>query len=286
MAKNRITITVKPELLKKVDGMVGKGGIRNRSHAVEELLLRSVSKSDIDTAVILAGGDGVSLRPITYEIPKPLIPIHGRPVLEHQVGMLKDSGISHIVLSVGYMKEKIKEHFGNGSGLGVSIDYVEEDKPLGTGGPLLLAKSFIKGTVAVMNVDTLMAPDIREMYEFHKAQGRLATILLMSTSEPSKFGVAKVKGGRITEFCEKPKRSHSNIANAGFYLIEPGLLGMMPRKRFMLESFFNELAKKGQLSGFLHDGNVFDIGTHEGYSRAIKEWRPLNQGNFINKKTR
>ncbi|MBI5061145.1 MAG: NTP transferase domain-containing protein [Candidatus Aenigmarchaeota archaeon] len=283
MTIKRITVTIKPEHLKRIDGMVGKAGIRNRSHAVEQLLLKSMSKNDLDTVIVLAGGEGVSLRPITYEIPKPLIPIHGKPVLEHQIAMLEKHGIKHIILAVGYMKDKIKEYFGH-EFRGMSIDYAEEDKPLGTGGPLLLAKKYIKSTVAVMNVDTLMEPDIQKIYEFHRDQGRLATILLVTSSDPQGLGVAKINGNVVTEFVEKPKKAKSNLVNAGFYIIEPELLRSMPKGRFMLEDFFNQLAKKGQLSGFVYDEEVFDIGTHAGYARAIKEWKPHE--NFIMKKTR
>jgi NDP-sugar pyrophosphorylase family protein len=273
MPIKRVTVTIKPELLKKIDSMVGKGSIRNRSHAVEHLILKSI-RTEIDTVLILAGGDGSDLRPITYEIPKPLIPIHGKPVLEHQINMLKTNGIKHVILSVGYMKEKIKGYFGDGSRFGVVIDYIEEDRPLGTGGSIVLAKNYIKSATAVMNVDTLMSPDIQEMYEFHKREGRVATILLISKDDPRGFGVVKMKGNQITEFVEKPRKSRSNIVNAGFYILEPAILNMLPKRHFMLEDFFNELAKKGQLSGFVHDGDVFDIGSHDEYAKAIKKWRP------------
>jgi len=270
----RVTITIKPDVLKRIDKMKNRNGIRNRSHAVEHLILKSLGKTDLNTAMILAGGAGTSLRPITYEIPKPLIPIHGRPILEHQIAMLKNNNIDNILLSVGYMRERIKEYFGNGSKFGVDITYIEEDKPIGTGGPLTLAKDYIKDSFVLMNVDTLMNPDIEEIYEFHKNEGRLVTILLATTDNPCGFGVVRLRGKQVTEFVEKPQKARSNIINAGFYIVEPDVLKIIPKGRFMIEHFFNKLAKRGQISGFMHDGVVFDVGTHDGYARAIKEWKP------------
>src|SRR3989344_6646984 len=125
----RVTITLKHDMLKRLDKTVDRRNVRNRSHAIEILLSRALSRTDMDTALILAGGEGVNLRPITYEIPKPLIPINGRPILEHQIRMLKKYDIRNLVISVGHMKEKVMEHFGNGSNFGVSIEYITENKP-------------------------------------------------------------------------------------------------------------------------------------------------------------
>src|SRR3972149_10373743 len=152
---SRVTITIKPDLLKKLDKMVDKKSIRNRSHAVESLLVRALNKVEIDSALIMAGGDAVNLRPITHEIPKALIPIKGRPILEHQLNVLKKFDIRNIFVSVNHMHDKIRERFGNGSSLGVNINYLVEEKPLGTAGSLSLLKA--RGTVAMLNVDTLIS---------------------------------------------------------------------------------------------------------------------------------
>lgn len=273
----RITITTKPEILKRIDKMVDGKYIRSRSHAIESLLLKAISKTDLDTVLILAGGEGTRLRPITYEIPKPLIPIHGRPILEHQINMLKKYDIRNILLSTTHMEEKIIEHFGNGSKFGVNITYIKEEKPMGTAGPISLIKDYIKGTFAVMNVDTLMNPNIPEMYEFHRKQGTMATILLVTAEDPTAFGTVKMRGNQILDFIEKPSKKNipSRLVNAGFHLMEPSIIDYVPRKRFMIEDLFRRLARKNQLSGFIHDGNIFDVGTPEGYERAIKEWKDL-----------
>ena len=140
----RVTITLKSDILKRLDKMVDKRNVRNRSHAIETLLSKAFSKTDIETALILAGGEGVNLRPITYEMPKAMIPINGRPIMEHQIEMLKKYDIRNLVISVGHMKEKVMEHFGNGSKSGVNIEYIIEDKPFGTAGCIGPAMQFIR----------------------------------------------------------------------------------------------------------------------------------------------
>ena len=276
MAIERITVTIKKDLLKRIDGSVDGKIVRNRSHAIENLLTKALHKVDLDTVMILAGGEGAKLRPITYEMPKAMIPIRGRPILEHQINMLKRYEIRNIVLSVGHMHEKIRDYFGDGSKFGVNIQYVVEERPLGSAGPIAMMKDFTKRTFAVLNVDTLMNPDISGMFDLHKAQGKLGTLLLSSTYHPEAFGVVRVSGNTITEFVEKPKKNvPSPLISSGFYIFEPQIIGHIPLKRFMIGDLFRKLAQEGKLAGFLHDGYTYDVGTHEGYEKAIKEWKDV-----------
>jgi NDP-sugar pyrophosphorylase family protein len=274
MSIKRVTITVKPDILKRLDRMIDKKDVRNRSHAVEQLILRGMTKTELDTVVIMAGGDGARLRPITYEIPKPLIPIRGRPVLEHQINMLKSYDVRRIIIATDRSEDKLREYIGNGGKFGVSIDYVVEQKPMGSLGALQLMKDSMRNTFAVLNVDTLVSMDIAEMYNFHKKEGKLATMLLANSDNPEAFGVARMRGSSIVEFLEKPKGATTNLINAGFYILEPGALKFIQKKKTMTADLFRQLAKDNQLSGFVHDGAIFDVGTHEGYEKAIKEWKP------------
>ncbi len=275
MSLKRVTITIKSDILQKLNAMVDGGNVKNRSHAVEQLIVRGMSKTDLDTVVIMAGGDGAKLRPITYEIPKPLIPVKGRPVLEHQINMLKQFDIRNIVLSVGKNYGKIAEYFGNGSKFGVNIEYVVEERPLGKMGSLRLLKGRIKNAFAVLNVDTLINPNIPEIYDFHKKQGTLATVLLGTVEDPSEYGVVRMRGNHIVDFLDKPQKSPSNLVDASFYIFEPDVLKLIPKGRFMTRDLFRILAKEGQLSGFVHDGFMFDVATPQGYEKAIKEWKPV-----------
>ncbi|MDI6721167.1 MAG: sugar phosphate nucleotidyltransferase [Candidatus Aenigmarchaeota archaeon] len=269
----RVTITLKHDMLKRLDKMVDKRTVRNRSHAVETLLSKALTKTDIDTALILAGGEGVNLRPITYEIPKPLIPINGRPMLEHQIQMLKKYDIRNLIVSVGYMKERIIEYFGNGSKFGMNIEYIIEDKPFGSAGCLIPAKDLLRNDFIMLNVDTLMNPDIYDMYEFHRRQGTIGSMLLSTSPDTRNFGVVKIRGNIVTSFTEKPKKSHSNIINAGLYIFKPEVVKFVTKQKFMMWDLLNRLVKENQLSGYVYDGFVADVGTYEGYEKAIKQLR-------------
>lgn len=268
MPIERVTITVKKDILGKIDRMIDGRNIRNRSHAVESLVLSSFRS--IDTALIFAGGYGVKLRPLTYEIPKPLIPVHGKPIIEHQINMLKRHGIGRVILSLGYMHEKVVDYI-NKKNMGIDIEYVIESEPYGTAGALYNSRNFIKGTFIAMNVDTLMNPDITEISDFHKKNNALATMLLVASGIDG--GSAVMRGSHILNFSEKsPPKS---LINAGFYIFEPGVLGITPKKGSIEKELFSRLAERQQLCGFMHDKVVFDVGTYEGYEKAIKEWKDV-----------
>jgi NDP-sugar pyrophosphorylase family protein len=276
MSRERLTITLRDDVLKKVDGMVDNIRIRNRSHAIEVLLSRALSTRSIKHAVLLAGGKGTRMRPFTYEIPKPMIPVQGRPLIQHLVELLRKYEVREIVFSVGYMGDKIKEYFGNGSRFGVNITYIEEDKELGTAGPLNLLRDKLTDTFLMFNGDVLANIDLKDFLSFHEDKKGLATIALTAVSNPSRFGVARLRGDNILEFVEKPPagKEASNLINAGVYVLEPEVLKYVPKGRAMMEKdVFPKLAKKGQLFGYYFDGQWFDTGTPEAYEDAIKNWK-------------
>ena len=238
--------------------------------------------SEITTAVILCGGQGTRLRPITYEIPKPLIPVHGKAVVEHIFDLLKRHGITEVVLSVGYLKERIRDHFGDGSRCGMRISYLEEREPLGTAGPIRLLKEqglLPSGPFVVSNGDELKDIDIDAMLAVHKRVGALATDALTPVSDPSLYGIARLEGDLIRAFVEKPAKGTepSNLANAGFYILEPAVAELIPAGFAQLElAVFPKLAAEGRLAGFPFAGQWFDTGNFERYERAIKEWKGLS----------
>src|SRR3989344_5584060 len=166
MDRDRLTITLLKDILKKVDSFIDGTTIRNRSHAIETLISRSIAPK-IDTAVILAGGEGIKLRPLTYEIPKSLIPIGGRPLVEYTVEMLKKADIRNIVFAIGHLGDKIRDYFGDGSKFGVRITYKEESKRLGTAGALRSAASDINGTFITLHGDVLSHINLFDLLQFH-----------------------------------------------------------------------------------------------------------------------
>ena len=135
MRRSRITITLNSDLLKKVDRLIDKNKIRNRSHAIE-YVLNKYTQSNVHKAVILAGGRGTQLRPYTYEIPKPMLPVKGTPILEHLIKQLKKNNVADLIICISYLGEKIRTYFGNGEQFGVRIQYSEEDENLLTGGAI------------------------------------------------------------------------------------------------------------------------------------------------------
>ncbi len=278
--KERVTLTLDANILADVDSRVDGHKIKNRSHAIELLLMQSLGNADMPkVAIILAGGVGTRLQPITFEIPKPLVLVHDRTLLEHQFDLFKRHGIKNIVISIGYKGDKIKHAIGDGKRFGVNVSYVEESKPLGTAGPLRLAKPSITGTFVAENADELKDIDLHDMYLFHKENKATVTIALTTVDNPSAYGVARMQGGKILEFVEKPKREDapSNLINSGLYMMEPEVLDYIGEGFTMLEKdVFPKLAQEGKLFGYPFSGQWYNTGTLELYEKAIKEWKDIS----------
>ena len=276
-AKHRISITLDEDLVMRIDRMVDGYNVKNRSHAIEKILMKKLNEQAITQAVILCGGKGQKLKPITYELPKSMIPVRDKPVLEYIISHLKSEGITDIVLVVDYKHEKIISYFGKGRSMGVNIRYIIEDKPHGTAGFLKSAKDMVNDTFLLLYGDVLSKVDISDMLRTHRGNKALATMALTTTSDTSSFGVAKLKGEKITGFIEKPSpgEAPSNLINAGVFMLEPELLGKVPttvENKIMIESIFEELAKAGKLAGYVYDGKWFHLDTPEIYEKAIMEW--------------
>lgn len=236
-------------------------------------------------ALILAGGKGTRLRPLTDTIPKALIEIHGRTITEHLFDLLKKYGIKEIYISVGHLKEKIIDYFKDGTNFGVKIQYIKEYEPLGTAGPLKIGREFFKESLIVSNGDELKKIEIDKMYELHKKLKALATIALTKVEDPSQYGVARVEKNKILEFIEKPKKENapSNLINAGFYIIEPEVIDMIPDGFCMFEKdIFPKLAVQGKLAGFSFSGQWFDTGNAERLERARNNWVDIKFITFLN----
>ena len=277
--KERITITLDDELIKQIDKRTDGNLIKNRSQQIELLLKKSLGADIPRKAVLLIGGKGTRLRPLTYKVPKALLEVNGKTVIENLFDLLKKYGIRDIILCVGYLKEKIENYLGDGSKFGVNITYIEEDKPLGTAGPLKLAKQYLNSSFIASNGDELKDINIPRMFRLHKRKNALATVALTSVPDPIQYGVAKVDGSRILEFIEKPKpeEAPSNLINAGFYILDPKVIDLIPDGFSMLETdIFPQLAKKGRLRGFPFQGQWFDIGDLQRYETAKKRWQGIS----------
>lgn len=226
-------------------------------------------------AVIIAGGLGTRLRPVTYEIPKALIPIQGKTLTEHIIDILKKGGVTEVYLSIGYLKEQIKAYF-SGKDVGIPIQVIEENEPLGTGGWMHLVERFT-GDFIVLNGDNLYDIDVRKFVAFHQEHGAVATDALLPVEDPSPYGIVEMDGDRIRRFVEKPSREEapSNLANTGWYVFNEKVFDYLPeQKKFMFEKdLFPKLAEAGLLFGFPYEAQWSDTGTFEKWEDMIMHWR-------------
>jgi len=274
MDRDRLTITLRTDLLKRLDEIIDGVKIRNRSHAIEFLLSESLAPR-ITQAIILAGGRGVNMRPLTYEVPKPLIPVAGKPLIEYTIEMLREAGVREIILAVGHLGDKLKETVGNGSKYGVTISYSEESKPLGTAGALRKASVLFQDKpFIVVNGDVLTELKISELSAFHQEDTYSATMALSTEPNTKGYGVALLRGEKIVKFLKQDKKQTTQLINAGVYVMNADVLKYIPKTGASdLEDVFEKLAVEGKLAGFPFDGKWFEVSTPENYERAIKQWK-------------
>ena len=230
------------------------------------------------TALILCGGKGTRLRPLTHEIHKVLLPVQGLPLLEHNMRALKSQGIKKAILSIGYLGDQIRGYFGDGSGFGLEVEYLQEDNPLGTAGPLRLARErgiLPKKTFIMCNGDELKEIDAQKLCRLHSRKKALATIALVKVKDTRNWGVVELKGNRIVRFVEKPKRgAPSDLANAGFYIMEPDVSDLVPEGEVSLErEVFPRLSEKGRLFGAKAAKQWFPTDTPKKLEVARKRWK-------------
>lgn len=226
-------------------------------------------------ALILAGGEGTRMRTLTSDkIPKALLLFKGKTITEHLFDFFKKYEIEEIYLSVGFLKEKIKKHYGGGKKFGVNLIYIEENEPLGTAGPVRLASKYLDESFVVVNGDNLFDFDLKKMFAFHKKNKALITIALTEVEDLKGYGAVKVSGNKILEFNEKKETSGKGLINSGFYIIEPEAVKLIPEGRVSLErETFPKAAKLGRLFGYRFSGQWADTGTVERYEAYEKNWR-------------
>ena len=229
-------------------------------------------------AVILAGGEGTRLRPLTLRLPKPTAPVADRPLLRHQLDLLATAGVHEVVFSLAYQPERIQAVFGDGSTFGKKIHYAVEETPLGTGGAVKNAEPHLDSTTIVFNGDILIDVDLPQVVADHKRLKAAATIVLTPVDNPSAYGLVETDAdGRVTRFTEKPKdpsQIKTNNINAGIYILESRTLDLMPPGvNYSIErGFFPSLLSRGDLvRGHVHRGYWIDIGTPEKYLQVHRD---------------
>ncbi|ABG04585.1 Nucleotidyl transferase [Rubrobacter xylanophilus DSM 9941] len=226
-------------------------------------------------AVILVGGLGTRLRPITYDIPKALVPLRNKPFMGYTLDFLRGGGIEGAVLSLGYLPDPIQRYIDERGDLdGFSVEYAVEERPLGTAGGIKNAARFLQdGPVVVLNGDVLTGMDLRKAIELHRSTGALATITLTSVEDPTAYGLVEVDHDMmVRRFIEKPSPDEvtTNLVNAGVYVLEPEVLEMIPpgREVSIEREIFPRLQERRQLYAHVSSSYWKDIGTPRSYLAA------------------
>ena len=277
MERDRLTITLRQDVLEQLDRRIDGYRLRNRSHAIEYFLSRELG-GKLTRAVVLCGGRGVQLRPFTYELPKPMVPVKGRPLLEHVIERLRDQGIRDIILTIDYLGDKIATHFGDGGKFGVKIQYAKANRPVGTAGSLRLVKELIGDQpFLVVYGDVLAKIDYQELIDFHTEHKKLVTLAVTSVADPSALGAVSLCGAKVVAFTEKPKAgpTTSRLISAGIFVVNPEVIGRIPANEKLIsleKDIFPKLIDDGQIDGFVFDAPWYDVSTSDSYERVLKEW--------------
>jgi dTDP-glucose pyrophosphorylase len=219
-------------------------------------------------AVIMAGGKGTRLRPYTENVPKPMVRVAGRPMLERLVLHLVGHGIRHIYISVNYLSKIVEEHFGDGSDFGCSITYLQEDCPLGSGGALSLVPPGLTDPLLVMNGDLVTQIDLGRFIDFHSSRGFAATMGLHGHAVPLPFGVADVEGDTLVGIREKPTERF--LVNAGLYVLSPEVLHYVPPgEEYPITDLFRACLANGRPVGaYFIEEDWMDVGKPDDLRKA------------------
>ncbi len=232
-----------------------------------------MDKKDFDTtwAVIMAGGKGIRLRPLTSNCPKPMVKVAGKPIIERLISRLKKYKVTNIYISINYLGKKIEDHFGDGSKFGVKLKYIKERKFLHTGGSLALIKDKIDQPLIVLNGDLVTNIDFKHFLAFHKKGKYAATIGVKSFTQEVPFGVIYKKRNLLAKLVEKPKTEH--FINAGIYVLEPRTLRLIPRNTvFPITDLFIKLLKKNARIGIYNmKEDWIDVGRIDELKKAEEE---------------
>lgn len=226
-------------------------------------------------AIILAGGLGTRLQPYTFFIPKPMLPLGNKPLLEHIIEWLKsdDNNIDHVIICVSYLHRTIEDYFEDGSRLGIKIEYARSDRPLATAGQLLTAKRFIDDTFVCVYGDSIYEFSLREMINEHDRLKAFISMALLSYKTRLKYGFIDINGNnRVTSWNEKPEIK--GLINIGCYVMEPEFIDLIPSSNAfgMDDAVRKALDMKKLVNGFKIESGFIDIGDKKSYLQTYKKY--------------
>lgn len=241
-------------------------------HIIEILNFREQSTMIPADAVIMAGGEGKRLRPLTENTPKPLLEVGGKPIIEYNIDRLKQVGIKNINLSIRYLGEQLESYFGDGSKKELNISYVKEDQPLGTIGAILLCENLQHEDIVVMNSDLLTNIDFKDFYKSYKESGADMAVAATSYHVDIPYAVLETnQDNQVTSLKEKPKYTY--YSNAGIYILNKKVLKMIPKNEFydITDLMDKILAMNLKLVTYPINGYWLDIGKHEDFKKAQED---------------
>jgi NDP-sugar pyrophosphorylase family protein len=227
-------------------------------------------------AVLMVGGKGTRVRPFSYVLPKPMLPIGERPVLELLLRQLSKNGFDEVILSLGYQADIIRSFFGDGSRFGVKLVYSEEKERLGTAGHLSLVKDKLKDTFLVMNGDVLAGIDFKDLMQKHKQSKAAMTVIFKKLITVLEYGVPEIDGeGRIVGYTERPVRE--STASVGMYLMEPKVLDYIEYNKFldMPDLIKKLIASKEKVYPYFLNGTWLHLSRKEDFDKANENWKTL-----------
>ncbi len=274
MNRERLTITLRNDLLKALDSEIDGQRLRNRSHAIEYFLSRSLGLKAVKV-LILAGGKPVYFESEKKSLPKAMVKIAGKPLLEQTLQRLKAAKLTEVYISIGEGGETITDYFGDGGRMGMDITYLHQTA--GNGGnaqPLMQAKDYMHGSFLLLYGDVLSDVDFGDFVEFHRGQkSSVCTIALASTDAVEQWGLAKLQGNKIVAFEEKPKepKTFSRLVNAGIYMMEQQIFSFIGKADKLESDVFPRLAEEGKLFGYPYEGLWLDISNSAAYKQAVKQ---------------
>ncbi|MGD9129616.1 MAG: sugar phosphate nucleotidyltransferase [Candidatus Woesebacteria bacterium] len=267
MSKSRLTISLSSSTLKKIDQLIDKKEIRNRSHAIEHLLEQSL-KHRLKTAVILAGG--VKLPNETMI--KALTLIDKKPLISYTIDHLKKYGVEKVIIATNSRGKKIQELLGDGSQFNLTIDYLYEKKPLGTAGAIKNTKKLIKDTFYVIAGDILTNINLEDMLEFHIQNKSLVTMAVKPRMSQDSYDNVFMQGHRIVDFKKRQLGQTASIVNTGIYIFEHEIFQAIPDKTptTLEQDVFPKLTENNRLLAFPFQGIWFDVSSDSNYKKVIK----------------
>ncbi|MEA2479175.1 MAG: hypothetical protein QOJ07_1097 [Thermoleophilaceae bacterium] len=236
---------------------------------IRNLLQDTAGRTDDHKVVVMAGGEGRRLRPLTEDVPKPMLTVGDRPLLETVLGQVRESGFHRVLLAVGYRADVIEDHFGDGTGFGLDIDYIREEQPLGSAGALQLVREQLDEPFIVMNADLLTNVNLGALLRYHHEESNVVTIGVRQYVLQVPYGVVDMDGGEVTGLREKPEVSY--FVNAGLYAVSPEAVQLLPAElsQFHMTDLVDAaLAARQRVGSFPVREYWLDIGQLADYDRA------------------